>query len=104
MVGGHGFGNVGLGIGGDPPKDYPRPDRCANHDHPGITYNPWMDQTVCLCGLVWRAGSVIDWPYMVGEPLHSSQPRPDGWEQPVGSRCLLPVREAVQLDLFGVAA
>lgn len=80
-----------------------RPDLCAHHDHPGATYSPWMDQTVCLCGLVWRPGKVVDWATHA-EPLRSVEPRPDGWERPVGCWCPVPVREAVQLNLFGEAA
>lgn len=27
-----------------------RPDRCAEHNHPGVTFNPLMNRTWCLCG------------------------------------------------------
>lgn len=27
-----------------------RPDLCADHGHPGVTYNPWEGRTWCLCG------------------------------------------------------
>ena len=34
-----------------------RPDLCAEHGHPGVTYNPWMGKTWCLCGDVVRDGN-----------------------------------------------
>lgn len=27
-----------------------RPDLCATHGHPGVTFNPLHDYTSCLCG------------------------------------------------------
>lgn len=27
-----------------------RPDLCAGLGHPPVTFNPWLDQTWCLCG------------------------------------------------------
>lgn len=27
-----------------------RPELCAQHGHPGVTWNPWEDRTWCLCG------------------------------------------------------
>lgn len=29
-----------------------RPDLCASHGHPPVTYNPHRDATWCLCGAV----------------------------------------------------
>lgn len=52
-----GFGIVGLGIGGDRSPNRKRPDLCAEHDHPGVTYHPWLDKTWCLCGEIVRAGN-----------------------------------------------
>lgn len=54
--GGHGFGNVGLGIGGDPSPTRTRPDLCEGRGHPGATYNAAMDMTWCLCGAVIADG------------------------------------------------
>lgn len=33
-----------------------RPDLCVGAGHPGVTYNPWLDETFCLCGGVRRSG------------------------------------------------
>lgn len=52
-----GFGIVGLGVAGESAKTRPRPDLCAEHDHPGCTYNPWSNKTWCLCGEVVRDGN-----------------------------------------------
>ena len=27
-----------------------RPDLCPGLGHPGVTHNPWLDRTWCLCG------------------------------------------------------
>lgn len=54
--GGHGFGNVGLGVAGEPSKTRTRPDLCAGLGHPGATYNPIHDVTSCLCGKRWQEG------------------------------------------------
>ena len=66
-----GFGNVGLGVCGPVDPHRRRPDLCADHDHPGQTYNPWMDQTWCLCGEVRTAGNRVDLPLATtcGGPL-----------------------------------
>jgi hypothetical protein len=50
-----GFGIVGLGIS-SPSLTRTRPDLCAEHGHPGATYNPQQDKTWCLCGEVVRDG------------------------------------------------
>lgn len=47
---GGGFGNVGLGVGGDPSPTRTRPEACEGMGHPGATYNADMDLTWCLCG------------------------------------------------------
>ena len=39
-----------------------RPDLCAEHGHPGVTYNPWMDKTWCLCGEVITEGDTVEFP------------------------------------------
>lgn len=67
-------------IGWEPPTQHAprrrkRPDLCADYDHPGVTYNPWVDKTWCLCGEVIRDGDAItrgDWPHKAdccGGPL-----------------------------------
>ncbi len=48
--GGHGFGNVGLGVAGDPSPKRKRADLCAGQGHPGCTYNLALSMTWCLCG------------------------------------------------------
>lgn len=35
---------------GKPARTRTRPDLCAEHDHPGCTYNARMNKTWCLCG------------------------------------------------------
>lgn len=32
------------------------PERCAAAGHPGMTFNPFLDATWCLCGAVIRKG------------------------------------------------
>lgn len=62
-------GVVGHGVSA-PPLYRKRPDLCADHGHPGVTYNPWHDKTWCLCGAEIYDGdqnSRADWP---GGPLH----------------------------------
>ena len=39
------------------PTSRTRPDLCAEHGHPGVTYHPQMDKTWCLCGEVVRDGN-----------------------------------------------
>lgn len=51
-----GFGVVGVGDPGSPSPHRTRPDLCAEHGHPGDTFNPWEGATWCLCGDVVRAG------------------------------------------------
>lgn len=38
------------------------PEKCADHGHPGVTYNPWADRTWCLCGQVTRDGHHVALP------------------------------------------
>ncbi len=70
-----GFGIVGLGVKGKPDTHRRRGDLCADFDHPGVTLNPWLNQTWCLCGAVVRDGEQItagDWPHKAdccGGPL-----------------------------------
>lgn len=40
----------------------PRPDLCPAYGHPPVTYNPWMDQSWCLCGAAIRPGDVVELP------------------------------------------
>ena len=95
-----GFGVVGLGVTGEPSTHFTRPDRCSDHGHPGVTYNPWLDQTVCLCGGRWMPGNQHTNAARTGGPLVSDVPRPADWERPVGAWCAVVVREPRQLDLF----
>jgi hypothetical protein len=30
--------------------------KCAEMDHPGVTYSPWVNLTFCVCGLVSVTG------------------------------------------------
>ena len=39
-----------------PARHRTRPDLCAGHDHPGVTYNAGLDRTWCLCGQRTRPG------------------------------------------------
>lgn len=70
-----GFGVVGLGVVGEASRTRTRPDLCADHDHPGVTYHPQLDRTWCLCGDVVRDGYAIttgNWPHKAdccGGPL-----------------------------------
>lgn len=54
-----------------PPAYRTRPDRCAQHKHPGVTYNPWLHKTWCLCGDVIQDGNCFDPRHMAccGGPL-----------------------------------
>jgi len=110
-----GFGSVGLGVPGPKPTSYRRPDLCADLDHPGITYHPWMDQTWCLCGRRVQPGNQVPvitdsglthwWPNELRPLLQNPEPRPAGWRRDVGAYCLVVDRPAAQqLDLFGDAA
>jgi len=110
-----GFGVVGLGIGGDPSTEFRRPDLCAEHGHPGVTYNPNMDDTWCLCGQRVRPGNHVDaitdrgltiwWPDSYRPLLANPEPRPTTWVREPGAYCLVTDRPVpVQLDLFGAAA
>lgn len=59
-------GNGAQGHAGDPGPHQHRPERCADRDHPGVTYNPWHDKTWCLCGEVVRDGNAVEWPKATG--------------------------------------
>lgn len=71
-VDGGGFGNVGLGVGGTPSTRRKRPDLCADHGHPGVTFNPWHDKTWCLCGDVVRDGNHFTHAACCGGPLEET--------------------------------
>ena len=66
-----GFGVVGLGDPGAPSLTRKAPERCADYDHPGVTYHPQLDKTWCLCGAVVRDGDRVATPHMAccGGPL-----------------------------------
>lgn len=67
-VPGGGFGNVGLGVSSPSPKRK-RPDLCAEHGHPGVTFNAAMGKTWCLCGEVIRDGNQFTHAACCGGPL-----------------------------------
>ena len=62
------IGVVRHGVASPSPKQK-RPDLCAEHDHPGVTYNPQMDKTWCLCGDVIRDGNHHTHAACCGGPL-----------------------------------
>lgn len=62
------IGVARLGIGG-PSRTRKRPDLCAGHNHPGVTFNPWTNQTWCLCGAVIRDGDHFEHAACCGGPL-----------------------------------
>lgn len=37
------------------------PAVCAEHNHPGSTYNAAMGKTWCRCGAVTYPGDAVDW-------------------------------------------
>lgn len=39
---------------------------CPTLDHLGVTYNPWEDKTLCLCGGVVRDGNQVAEPHAAG--------------------------------------
>lgn len=59
-----GIGIGAPGLGGEPSRTRTRPDRCDAYDHPLVTYNPWSDETWCLCGTVRRPGNQVEWAFM----------------------------------------
>lgn len=104
-----GFGNVGVGLPGPPATSFPRPDLCAAHDHPGVTYNPWTDSTWCLCGERAQAGNrvqvLVDTDTHYRALLANPEPRPSGWTRESGTYCLTSDRpRPQQLHLFEEAA
>lgn len=56
------IGAAGHGVG-SPSLTRNRPDRCARYKHPGVTYNPWADETWCLCGDRRVPGNHVDWDF-----------------------------------------
>jgi hypothetical protein len=42
---------------------------CADHRHPGATYNSWLDVTVCACGVAWIPGNHAGHVVCCGGPL-----------------------------------
>lgn len=67
-----GFGIVGLGDPGEPARTRTRPDLCADHDHPGVTYHPQADKTWCLCGEFVRDGNHHTHAACCGGPLEET--------------------------------
>ena len=61
-------GVVGHGVS-SPSRTSKRPDLCADHGHPGVTYHPQMDRTWCLCGQVVREGDHHTHAACCGGPL-----------------------------------
>lgn len=47
------------------------PERCAEHGHPGVTFNPREGKTWCLCGAVVVEGDAVVTPHAAccGGPL-----------------------------------
>lgn len=69
-----GFGVVGLGDPGSPSQKRKRPDLCAEHGHPGCTYNSWLHKTWCLCGEVVRDGdTAVQCVSCCGGPLEETR-------------------------------
>lgn len=56
------IGVVGHGVNRGTATHTPRPELCADHDHPGNLYHPQQDRTWCLCGAVIRDGDAVKWP------------------------------------------
>lgn len=90
-----------------PFTSFPRPDRCADLGHPGaITcpYSSTLTNTVCWCGQVWTLGDTVNWDVKSGEPMVSSEPRPDGWQYPTTRWCPVPPLPPSKLELFRATA
>jgi hypothetical protein len=54
-----------------PKQERTHPERCAEFDHPGVTYNPLLRKTWCLCGEVIRDGDHFTHAACCGGPLTS---------------------------------
>lgn len=70
---------LGVGVGavghaGTPSSKRKRPDLCAAHGHPGVTFNQRMGWTWCLCGEVVRDGNQVARPHAAccGGPLEET--------------------------------
>jgi hypothetical protein len=73
------IGTCAVGLISEPHSGPSRAERhqlCADLEHPGATYNPWQDQTWCLCGTSIRAGDHHAHAACCGGPL--SVARGDG--------------------------
>lgn len=66
------IGTGAVGFGGDQSPTRKRPDLCADHAHPGVTYNPWLDRTWCLCGAVTYEGNAFTQAACCGGPLEEA--------------------------------
>lgn len=60
---GRAIGVVGHGVSSPATWRY-MPEKCADHGHPGNTYNPWQDRTWCLCGETVVDGNTVDFAYL----------------------------------------
>ena len=74
---GRALGVVGHGVSTPATWRY-TPERCADHGHPGSTYNPQMDRTWCLCGEKVVDGDTVDFQYLgkdglLAEPIGVDQ-------------------------------
>lgn len=49
-----------------------RPDLCAEHGHPGVTYNAREGRTWCLCGEAQYDGDTFTHAACCGGPLEDS--------------------------------
>lgn len=56
----------------DPSPTRKRPDLCADHGHPGVTFNPWAGRTWCLCGEVTYDGDQATHADCCGGPLETT--------------------------------
>ena len=68
------IGVVGHGVGAPATWRY-MPEKCADHGHPGHTYNERMGRTWCLCGEKVVDGNTVDFAYL-GKDGPLSQARP----------------------------
>ena len=82
------IGTGAVGLHDAKPIIRKRPDLCADQDHPGVTYNPWLDKTWCLCGDVVRDGNhathaaCCGGPLSGGDGLADALPEPEREESP----------------------
>ena len=63
------IGTGAVGLHDAKPIIRKRPDLCADHGHPGVTFHPREDKTWCLCGDVIRDGNHHTHAACCGGPL-----------------------------------